>query len=200
MERAWGHDHDHLTVYRILKISKECHTPGFYVALAHTNNITCFPECFSLIVTCCGDPREDPALSVWHRRRIGGVVFPQDLHAAAPRGGRDSIRVISGPVPHQDSKVILSVYLEKHCMTVNYNRVTLNLSDLSSDKIYDTKHMEGILYVFHSWQSEEGFDISYCKKKNHAKKHQWNVSRINEKCAFGLLTSPFLISWLMLRR
>lgn len=46
------------------------------------------------LLTCCSDPREDPALSIFHRLPICGMVFPQDLHTAAPRRGRDAVRVI----------------------------------------------------------------------------------------------------------
>lgn len=79
---------------------------------------------FSLFIffyklTCCSDPRKHPALSIRHGRAIGGVVLPQDLHAAAPRSRGNSIRVIPRPVPHQDPKVILSVYLKRGRSTIN---------------------------------------------------------------------------------
>lgn len=63
------------------------------------------------ILTCCGDPREDPALAVAHRNAVGGVVLLQDVHAAAPCSGRDAVRVVARPVPHQDAEVILGVDL-----------------------------------------------------------------------------------------
>lgn len=64
-------------------------------------------------LTCCGDSRKDPALSIFHRFPTGGVVFPQDLYTAAPRRRRDAVRVIPWPIPHQNAKVVLDVYLKR---------------------------------------------------------------------------------------
>lgn len=66
-----------------------------------------------LILTCRGDPREDPALAVADGNAVGRVVLLQDVHAAAPRSGRNAIRVGAGPVPHQDAEVILGVDLRR---------------------------------------------------------------------------------------
>lgn len=84
------------------------------------------------LLTCCSDAGEDPALSIWHRCSIGWVVFPQDLHAAAPRRGRHPIRVIPGPVPYQNSKVILSIDLEEVMQSI---RLKFN--------IFQAKHDQG---------------------------------------------------------
>lgn len=63
------------------------------------------------ILTCCGDPREDPALAVAHGNAVAGVVLLQDVNTAAPRSGRDAIGVVARPVSHQDAEVILGVDL-----------------------------------------------------------------------------------------
>lgn len=39
------------------------------------------------------------------------MVLLQDVHAAAPGRGRNAVRVVAGPVPHQDAVVILGVDL-----------------------------------------------------------------------------------------
>lgn len=72
------------------------------------------------LLTCCHDPGEDPALSICHRCSIGWVVFPQDLHAAAPRRWRHPFRVIPGPVPYQNSRVILSIDLEEGMQSIRF--------------------------------------------------------------------------------
>lgn len=83
------------------------------VAPPHTHRVSNCRAPLMSFLTCCGDRREDPTLSVWHRRAVGRVVLPQDLHAAAPRRRRHSVRVIARPVPHQNPEVILSVNLQR---------------------------------------------------------------------------------------
>lgn len=60
--------------------------------------------------TCGGNTSKDPALAIGDRI-AGAQVAKQDLHAAHPRGGVGASRVISSPVPNQDSIVIQGVHL-----------------------------------------------------------------------------------------
>lgn len=73
-----------------------------------------------LWLTCCSDPGEDPTLPIFHGYAIGGMVFPQDLHTAAPACRRDAVRVVPRPVPDQNSIIILGIYLEKKNKTSLY--------------------------------------------------------------------------------
>lgn len=68
-------------------------------------------ECLVLVLTGVEDSSVDPALGVADRGSPAAGVVQEDLHAAGPGRGRDTVCVITTPVPHQHAVVIARVQL-----------------------------------------------------------------------------------------
>lgn len=59
--------------------------------------------------TCCNEPRKYPALTKTNRVPLIFFVLAQNLCTSGPMSWLFAITVISGPIPHEDSVIILAV-------------------------------------------------------------------------------------------